>query len=157
MSYILQPMTQEQAEDIAYNWHYEEPYSFYNMEADEEDLEEFLDPVSRKDEYYVVMEKEKLIGFFSFTFVAPQVMDIGLGMHPNLTGKGKGIDFLKAGLQFAQSMFQPATITLSVATFNKRAIALYKQIGFKELETFNQTTNGGSYEFVKMLYETAKE
>ena len=64
---------------------------------------------------------------------------------------------MKAGLQFAQSRFKPAAITLSVATFNKRAIALYKQIGFKELETFNQTTNGGSYEFVKMLYETAKE
>lgn len=157
MSYILQPMTQEQADDIAYNWHYEEPYSFYNMEADKEDLEEFLDPVCRKDEYYVVLEKENLIGFFSFTTVAPRVIDIGLGMKPDLTGRGKGIDFLKAGLQFAQSMFQPTAITLSVATFNKRAISLYKQLGFKELETFNQTTNGGSYEFVIMVCETVKE
>lgn len=157
MSYTLQPMTQEQAEDIAYNWHYEEPYSFYNMEADEEDLKGFLDPVCRKDEYYVVMEKENLIGFFSFTLVAPRVIDIGLGMHPDLTGRGKGIDFLKAGLKFALSMFNPTAITLSVATFNKRAITLYKQLGFKELETFIQSTNGGSYEFVKMRYETAKE
>lgn len=37
-------MTQTQAEDIASNWHYNDEYSFYDMDADEEDLVEFLDP-----------------------------------------------------------------------------------------------------------------
>ena len=37
-------MTQEQAEEIAFNWHYDAEYSFYDMEADKEDLVEFLDP-----------------------------------------------------------------------------------------------------------------
>ncbi len=27
-------MTQEQAEQIAYNWHYDGEYSFYDMDAD---------------------------------------------------------------------------------------------------------------------------
>lgn len=157
MSYIFQPMTQEQAENIAYHWHYEEPYSFYNMEADMEDLEEFVEPLARGDKYYAVMEKKKLIGFFSYTCTAPGEIDIGLGMHPDLTGKGKGAIFLEAGMQYAIQEYQPTSITLSVAAFNKRAIAVYKRLGFQEIKTFTQNTNGGSYEFVKMIYETAKE
>ena len=39
MTYTLQPITQEQAEEIAYNWHYDGKYAFYDMEADEEDLD----------------------------------------------------------------------------------------------------------------------
>jgi [ribosomal protein S18]-alanine N-acetyltransferase len=44
MTYELHVMTQEQAEEIAFNWHYDGEYSFYDMEADQEDLEEFLNP-----------------------------------------------------------------------------------------------------------------
>ena len=38
MTYEFNILTQEQAENIAYNLHYDGEYSFYNMEADEEDL-----------------------------------------------------------------------------------------------------------------------
>ena len=41
MAYTYTVMTQEEAEEIAYNWHYEGKYSFYDIEADEEDLAEF--------------------------------------------------------------------------------------------------------------------
>ncbi len=34
MDYTFKLMTQKQAEDIAYNWHYDGRYSFYDMEAD---------------------------------------------------------------------------------------------------------------------------
>ncbi|MBD7945634.1 GNAT family N-acetyltransferase [Psychrobacillus sp. Sa2BUA9] len=157
MSYTLQPMTQNQANVIAYSWHYEEPYSFYDMEADKEDLEEFLNPISRGDSYFVVLEHDEIIGFFSFTSVSPGEIDIGLGMRPDLTGRGRGLDFLQAGMQFALNRFQPTIITLSVAAFNKRAIGTYKKIGFEKVSNFLQDTNGGSYEFVKMIYKTAKE
>ncbi len=47
MEYTYTVMTQEEAEEIAYNWHYEGKYSFYDIEADEEDLAEFLQDESR--------------------------------------------------------------------------------------------------------------
>ena len=47
MEYTYTVMTQEEAEEIAYNWHYEGKYSFYDIEADEEDLAEFLQDKSR--------------------------------------------------------------------------------------------------------------
>lgn len=59
-------------------------------------------------------------------------MDIGLGMKPELTGKGLGKMFLQAGIAFAVKECKPKTFRLSVATFNTRAITLYKNIGFQQ-------------------------
>lgn len=43
MHYSFVPMNKEYAQEIAYNWKYDKSYSFYDMTADEEDLEEFID------------------------------------------------------------------------------------------------------------------
>ena len=64
MSYSIKPLTQEEALIIAYKWHYEKPYSFYDMEADQEDFEEFVNPNKRKGPYYSLYEAHFLIGFF---------------------------------------------------------------------------------------------
>ncbi|WP_226658992.1 GNAT family N-acetyltransferase [Pseudalkalibacillus hwajinpoensis] len=153
MTYKFEVMTQEQAEDISYNWHYEGEYSFYDMEADEEDLQEFVDPELRGDSKFAVMENSDLIGFFSVTKVNDLTYDIGLGMRPDLTNKGKGLEFSNAGLAFIKKKYNPSKITLSVATFNQRAINVYRKLGFKEVNTFMQDTNGSTFEFMKMEYE----
>lgn len=152
MNHSFQPMTQEQAEEIASEWHYEGDYSFYDMDADPEDLEEFLDPEQRKDSYFTVTLDREVIGFFSFTQTSDDTIDIGLGMKPDLTGNGRGHQFLKAGLEFAEAAYSPEKITLSVAAFNKRAIKVYKNIGFQEIKRFEQATNGSTFEFVKMIF-----
>lgn len=143
-------MNQQEAEDIAYNWHYDGKYAFYDMEADEEDLQEFIDPTQRGDGSFVVKDNNEVIGFFSFNQTGSNAVDIGLGMRPDLTGNGNGQAFLVAGLAFAKAAYNSATFTLSVATFNQRAIKVYKNLGFIELNTFMQDTNGSRYEFVKM-------
>ena len=149
---ILKKMTQEQAEDIANNWKYNDEYSFYDMEADKEDLVEFLDSEQRGESMFVVIAGEDVIGYFYFNRVDKETIDISLGMKPNLTGVGKGFEFLKVGLDFAKHTYNPDQITLSVATFNHRAIKVYKKVGFEEVKTFMQTTNGGCFEFLKMTY-----
>jgi ribosomal-protein-alanine N-acetyltransferase len=155
MKYIFEKMTQEQAEKIASDWQYEEEYSFYDISADEEDLAEFLNPQKRADSYYMVNQGDEELGFFSFT-VGQCSVDIGLGMKPELTGKGIGLDFIKAGLEYAVFKYNPLEITLSVATFNERAIKVYKKAGFKLVETFMQDTNGSRFEFIKMKYKCGK-
>ena len=153
MGYKFEMMTQEQAEEIAFNWHYDAEYSFYNMEADKDDLVEFLDPEKRGDANFVVAKDNDIIGFFSFNKVAIHTIDIGLGMRPNLIGNGSGLEFVRAGLEFAISKYTPRKITLSVATFNQRAIKVYKKIGFEEVDTFMQDTNGDRFEFMEMAYQ----
>lgn len=151
--YKFEMMTQEQAVEIAHNWHYYGDYAFYNMEADEEDLAEFLDCKTRGNSMFAVMMNDELIGFFSVSQSATHVYDMGLGMRPNLTGIGRGTEFLHAGMDFVQSRFTVEKITLSVATFNQRAIKVYRKVGFKDMDTFMQKTNGGTYEFLRMVYE----
>lgn len=150
-------MTQHQAENIASSWHYDDEYSFYDMDADEEDLVEFLDPKQRGESMFVVMNSQEIIGYFCFNRIDKETIDIGLGMRPNLTGGGKGVEFLKAGLNFAKLTYNPDQITLSVATFNLRAIKVYKKVGFKEVQIFMQTTNGDCFEFLRMIYKCKNE
>ncbi|MBT2663297.1 GNAT family N-acetyltransferase [Bacillus sp. ISL-45] len=153
MLYKFTIMTQEQAEDIATNWHYDGEYSFYNIEADREDFEEFLDPDKRGNSTFAVTKEDELMAFFSVNKVNDGVFDTGLGMRPDITGKGKGFEFLKAVLDFVQSEHRPAKIMLSVATFNQRAIKVYRKAGFRDGGTFMQDTNGSTFEFLKMTYE----
>jgi [ribosomal protein S18]-alanine N-acetyltransferase len=157
VTYILKTMTQQQAEFIAHTWHYEGDYSFYDIEADKNDLVEFLDPESRGNTMFSVHKEDELVGFFSVNKMAAGYYDIGLGMRPDLTGCGMGSEFLKAGIDFVKSRFSPVKIMLSVATFNERAIKVYRKIGFQDLDTFKQDTNGGTYEFLRMEYVSQEE
>ncbi|QHE54395.1 GNAT family N-acetyltransferase [Pontibacillus sp. HMF3514] len=149
-------MTQSEAEYIASQWHYEGEYAFYDISADEEDLEEFLDPKQREDKSFSVYKNGSVIGFFSFNQAEPNVVDIGLGLHPDLTGKGEGQLFLEQGIEYVKASFSPQKLTLSVATFNERAIKVYERVGFKKVQTFMQDTNGSTFEFVKMEREVGE-
>ncbi|WP_394679632.1 GNAT family N-acetyltransferase [uncultured Exiguobacterium sp.] len=149
MSYTFSLLTQRQAEQIAYEWQYDGPFAFYDMPNDEEDLVEFLDPAKRTEHYFAVLDGEELIEYYVFEPKA-DVVDVGLGMRPDLTGRGNGVAFLEAGLAFLIDRYAPKQIELAVATFNERAIRLYTKSGFLPVERFQQATNGGSYEFLKM-------
>lgn len=143
------PITQQDAEEIA-GWKYPEPYNFYDMTADEEDLELFINPEKRSPHTYTAYKDGELIGFLTLDLKNLPIIDIGLGMHPDEAGKGRGERFVKSCLSFATKTYQAGAFTLSVATFNKRAIAVYERVGFKAKETFMQATNGGHYEFLSM-------
>lgn len=149
MNYTFLPLTQRQAEQIAYEWQYDGSFAFYDMPNDEDDLVEFLNPEERTEHYFAVLNKEELIGYYVFEPNA-EVVDVGLGMRPDLTGQGNGMAFLDAGLAFVMDRYAPKQIELAVATFNERAIRLYTKSGFEPVERFQQATNGGIYEFMKM-------
>jgi ribosomal-protein-alanine N-acetyltransferase len=145
-------MEDEEATQIS-GWHYEPPYDFYDATSDADDLQELLDPKRRKDTYFSVFDEEGvLVGFFQFER-AGKTVDIGLGMRPDLTGKGLGIEYLLAGLEFARERFSPDRFTLSVATFNERAILVYERAGFRRGDEYVHNINGGEYLFVSMARE----
>ena len=134
------------------NWHYEGIYAFYDMDQDVEDLEELLNPHSCADQYYaVVNECDELIGFFSFNQDEIGAVTIGLGLAPDHTGKGLGQAFVEAGLLHAREKYNPTIFCLNVATFNQRAIRVYERMGFQPGRVFMNETNGGQYEFLRMV------
>ncbi|BCB03587.1 GNAT family N-acetyltransferase [Bacillus sp. KH172YL63] len=156
MSYQFTIMSQEQAEEIAYQWKYDGEYAFYDMTADEEDLSEFLDDKLRGHTTYSVHHEGEMMGFFTYHESPKGTVDIGLGMKPSLTGNGGGMAFAKAGMDFAGTLYDVAYFTLSVAAFNKRAIKVYTKLGFEPQHHFSQQTNGGNYEFIKMILTVGK-
>ena len=155
MSHTFQPLTQEQAELIAFEWRYEGEYAFYNMDADEEDLALFLDADERSDTTFAILDDE-LIGFVTLQFESADAVSIGLGMRPDLTGSGNGHRFLTSILNWIEATYGTRTVRLAVATFNKRAIRLYESLGFIPQDTFMQETNGGVYPFLSMTREQSE-
>ena len=146
----FEQLSQEDAEAIA-EWHYPEPYSFYDWTADPDDLRELLDPALRGAAYWAVRDDaDELIGNFSFKPKDEATVEIGLGLRPDLTGRGLGSSFLAAGLDFAREQFAPARFVLSVASFNERAIKVYERAGFARQRVYMHSTNGGEWEFLEM-------
>lgn len=132
------PMIKQDAHAIL-AWTYEAPYNFYNSPSSDEALEELMS-------YQVIYDREGLIGFFCLGPYAqvPNTiytyndshLDIGLGMHPNRTGKGHGRFFVAKVIEEAEREGKP--LRLTVACFNQRAIHLYKKFGFQSTATFEK-------------------
>ena len=150
--YRFRQMGDEEATQIS-AWHYEPPYDFYDATSDADDLRELLDPQRKKDAYFSVLDEDGvLVGFFQFERAGTTV-DVGLGMRPDLTGQGLGVEYLLAGLDFAKKRYSPGRFTLSVATFNERAILVYERAGFRRSNEYVHNTNGGEYLFLSMARE----
>ncbi|HEY6285153.1 MAG TPA: GNAT family N-acetyltransferase [Ktedonobacteraceae bacterium] len=61
------------------------------------DLAELFNPQNWEESYYSVFNEEnELVGFFVFKR-DNQTVEVGLGLRPDLTGKGLGRAFLNAG------------------------------------------------------------
>jgi [ribosomal protein S18]-alanine N-acetyltransferase len=131
----IRPMSQREAVVVA-AWQYEPPYSFYDWTADADDLAELLGKQTREGKYFsAVGGDEELVGWFAFSYEGDCV-GVGVGLRPDLTGRGLGLAYLQAGLAFA--------------TFNERAIRVYERAGFSPLRTFDHATNGGIHPFLEM-------
>jgi ribosomal-protein-alanine N-acetyltransferase len=150
MQFEFRRMDKSYAEAIA-NWHYEGAHAFYDMDRDAEDLEELLDAGNWESRYCAVVDKHgELIGFFCFD-KQDDALVVGLGLRPDCTGRGLGLAFIEAGLEYARRQFAPAAFRLSVATFNRRAIRVYERAGFKPDGVFITEANGRQCEFLRMV------
>jgi len=136
--YRLEPLREEHARAIL-DWRYPPPYDFYDPPEDDNSeyyVTEFLNPELR---FHAVLNRDdQFVGFCSYGRdgqvpggdYSREALDIGLGMKPELTGKGMGEEFFEAILRFAARNLKPAGYRVTVASFNARAISLYRKFGF---------------------------
>lgn len=129
------PLTGQEARAIA-AWRYPGEYALYNL-SPEEPLDELLDGSC----YGAHSAQGVLAGFYQFGRGAriptkeqgayPEgPLDIGLGLRPDLCGKGLGESFLLAGMEFARARLGAEEFRLSVAAWNLRARKVYARCGF---------------------------
>lgn len=100
--------------------------------------------------YAVALEGDPLIGVFSLAQRGADV-EIGVGLRPDLNGRGLGLRYLLAGLELARQRNHPATFSLYVASFNRRAITVYERAGFSHYGASRALIYGGKrYDELRM-------
>ena len=123
-------------------WRYEAPYEFYDSDQD---------PVKNPERFFAARDADgALVGFYYFEH-KDDVLEYGLGLRPDLTGQGLGLDFFRAGLEFGRERYRPSLVRLFVAAFNERAIKVYERANFRETGRHVRTfARWGDVEFVEM-------
>ena len=123
-------------------WRYASPYDFYN--GDQE-------PVKNPERYFIARgDEDGLVGFYYFE-PKHDALEYGLGLRPDLTGRGLGLEFFREGLVFGRERYLPERVRLFVAAFNERAIKVYERAGFRETGRHMRTfARWGEVEFVNM-------
>ncbi len=162
--FAVTPMDEKDAREIQ-DWRYDGPYAIYNMDdAGDESIAEMLDT---RSPYFAVRDEDSaLIGFFAYGSTAEvegdgepllygeeRVLAIGLGLRPDLTGKGNGLEFVLACLAFAREMYDPSAFRLFAMVFNERAMRVYERAGFQRTRVVRVRNIYGEREFVEMWRE----
>ena len=143
-------------------WRYTGEYAIYNMDPDDPD--ERAELLDRRSPYYAAHDASgALVGFFLFGTSAElddrnapgivgedNTITVGLGLRPDLTGKGLGLAFVNAGLAFGNAQFAPAAFRLFVMIFNERATRVYERAGFRRVGLVMQRSLRGDRAFLEM-------
>lgn len=166
VNFSFSPITDADARAIL-TWRYDGPYGAYNtadsVEADA--LSELLDP---RSPYFAVRdvghEAEPPLAFFALgsscevgrEIGAPYALrpdgsaTVGLGLRPDLTGRGLGLSLMQAGLDYARGRYAPTGFRLYVYAWNARAIRVYERAGFVAVGETRVPANDGERVFIEM-------
>jgi RimJ/RimL family protein N-acetyltransferase len=136
----IEPARSEDLVELA-TWRYAAPYEFYDGGQE---------PVENPERYFIVRDDDGLVGFYYFE-PKDDALEYGLGLRPDLTGRGLGLEFFREGLEFGRERYRAGRVRLFVAAFNERAIKVYERAGFRETGRHMRTfTHWGEVEFVNM-------
>lgn len=134
-------------------WQYPPPYETYNIS--ESDWGETIDYFDELADNFVVIydDNDTLLGFCSFGAdgqvpggdYSTVALDVGMGMRPDLTGRGQGKQYLTAVIDYAQKTFRPTHLRATIAAFNQRAQNMVKRAGFIETDRFKATNSGREF------------
>ena len=125
----VRQLTIEDGMDIAM-WRYPGPWAVYDaLEA------------PRPDEgYWAICDEEgKLVGFCCLGDYArpvglsgePGVLDVAIGIRPELTGQGRGHELGKVAVDYAQSVSDGRRLRTALPQWNQRGIDTARAAGFE--------------------------
>ncbi|PIG93387.1 GNAT family N-acetyltransferase [Gloeocapsopsis sp. IPPAS B-1203] len=128
------------------SWRYEPPLDFYNLQKNTE-IDYFLHP--QHNFYSILDQNSELVAYCSFGQdgqvtggdYRDEALDIGFGIRPDLTGKGKGVEYANAVLEFADTLFKPKAFRVTIAAFNKRAIRVWQKLEFEHQQSFERDSD----------------
>ena len=148
MRLTIQPASEATLAAIE-GWRYDPPYDFYDGD---------VEPILNPERFYQALgEDGSLVGFYYFEEKGDR-LEIGLGLRPDLTARGLGLEFFRAGIEFGRERFRPARVILAVAAFNERAVAVYERAGFRVVgRHMRPQGRWGDVEFIDMEEESESD
>jgi len=161
MQWQFQTMEVSHARTVA-TWRYGPPYDFYDLGDDISDL-------LRSEYHYcaVTNARGEVAGYCCFgadarvpggDYPEDGSLDVGVGLRPDLTGRGLGAGFLRAILEFGERTFAPAAFRTTVAAFNERSQRLCVRAGFHPIDRFARARDGVEFIIlVRPMNSTAAE
>ena len=123
-------------------WKYEAPYDVYDVtDSSDEAVRYFLGADVR---CHVLEESGAVVGFVTFGSDAHvpggdysrEALDIGLGIDPELIGRGNGKRYIDAAVTFARSAFNDQRMRITIAANNVRAQRAWTSVGFLQTSDF---------------------
>lgn len=146
----IRHMTDEDAIAIC-DWEYPGEYDIYNIggfkKAKDNSWGISKEEIRVKQFRSVLNDNGELIGYFRFKTLSEKVI-LGLGLAPEICGKGIGKSFMKFILNTEE--LKDKLIELEVREFNKRAINCYLSAGFNIIAKEEKETLNGKDIFVIM-------
>lgn len=98
--------------------------------------------------YYVILEKDTAIGYISFRNINPLLKSatLGLVIDPAKINQGLGEEALFTMLDYYFNSLFFHRILLKVAQYNKRALHIYKKMGFVRTSSSLMSFPNGDYD-----------
>jgi ribosomal-protein-alanine N-acetyltransferase len=126
--------------DTMLAWRYEPPYDRYDPAGEDGYRHAIGSPT-----WFAAVDADdgSLAGFLECR-VAEREVEIGLGLRPDLTGRGIGPPFVGALVAFIGERWAPEAVTLDVFPWNERAIRAYERAGFVRGEEYERTFEDGA-------------
>ncbi|EDL64503.1 GNAT family N-acetyltransferase [Bacillus sp. SG-1] len=153
MEFTLRKRTSDDIEEFL-TWTYDGIYAFYDNDIQQEKIDGFRESIDSDRAFSVFTKDGTLAGNCEFFNVADddddEVLAVGVQMKPSLTGKGYGSSFMDAIINEGRGIFKYDHLELAVVDFNKRAIKLYENAGFKRKGEFQNEIRGTTYDFIIM-------
>ena len=145
MSYSFNKMDEISARAIL-GWRYDPPYDIYNLPTDDVEsvVQYMMDPQNAYSS--IADEHGELVAYCCFGRegqvpggdYSRDALDIGMGVHPELTGQGLGHEFVNSVLDYAGAKFSPCEYRVTVAEFNERALRVWEKAGFWRVDRFQR-------------------
>lgn len=150
MTLLFRPMDAAGARTVL-AWRYPPPYDLYHVEVGPGELHaavSFLtDPANA---YYRMDQVGDLEAFCCYGLDAQveggdytaDALDLGLGVRPDLTGRGQGALYAQAVVQYGMQAYAPTALRVTIAAFNQRAQRTWQKIGFTQRQEFLASASG---------------
>jgi ribosomal-protein-alanine N-acetyltransferase len=142
MPYRFEAMDAASAEAIS-RWRYGGELAIYDGDPGEVDA--LLHPANR---YLAGADEDGALAGFACLGADARVpgfaysedaLDVGVGLRPDLVGRGRGLRFLRDVLELARRTDAPEAFRVTVASFNARALRVCVALGFREVARFTSS------------------